>query len=92
MQFFRPGGPPHFATPLPAVSPAVKPVVSLAVLSAVSPLSTVVSTALSPVLSLVVSPAVSGVVWVSDAWVDVKFAAPPHVQSHIFLAHSYGYF
>ena len=28
----------------------------------------------------------------SDALVDLKFAAPPHVQSHIFLAHSYGYF
>ena len=66
------------------VSPAVSPVLS--------PLPPVVSTALSPVLSLVVSPAVSGVAWVSDAWVDLKFAAPPHVQGHIFLAHSYGYF
>ena len=66
------------------VSPAVSPVLS--------PLPPVVSTAISPVLSLVVSPAVSGVAWVSDAWVDLKFAAPPHVQSHIFLAHSYGYF
>ena len=66
------------------VSPAVSPVLS--------PLPPVVSTALSPVLSLVVSPAVSGVAWVSDAWVDLKFAAPPHVQSHIFLAHSYEYF
>ena len=66
------------------VSPAVSPVLL--------PLPPVVPTALSPVLSLVVSPAVSGVAWVSNAWVDLKFAAPPHVLSHIFLAHSYGYF